>query len=110
MRISVNIKPKKITGNTKKELMQTINKFHMYTVTGSGNYLASYYHKDMIRVFNVEKRRKKVELRTKNGKLYHQIVSPNHWVGFIYDIPFNVVETMNLKIQQYHRHFRIDRR
>jgi hypothetical protein len=60
-----------------------------------------------VRVFSLEKRRKKVEVVTdkkllKKG-IKRQIVSPSHWVATYYDIPVELLRVANLKVVQSSR-------
>lgn len=73
---------------------------------------------EIVRVYNLEKRRKKV-VRTRasatlkangnrvntRGKTQSKVISPNHWVAHYYDIPVYVLKLAKLKVVQHTRNF-----
>lgn len=113
MQIRINFPPKtlvvrnlvsdSISTSTKADTMRSLTKG--YSLSVSANY-AAYLSGDRstVRVFSLEKRRKKVENVTskflvKRG-ITRQVITPNHWVATYYDIPVAVLKVANLNVVQ----------
>ena len=120
MQLKLKLNPIKVTGRTQTEVLNRIRDRHLFSVGGLGNALTPYPgdRKDHVRVYSLEKRRKKVQLNgkinreAKNGRPYfdRDVVSCAHWVGIYYDIPASLLEAAGLKVFQEHRTFRIQKR
>lgn len=112
MQIKLNVNARRVTGRTKHEI---VSKLRSTMVRGFGNRytnaLVSFKitgnEEQVVRVYNIEKRRKKVVRSepNKKGKRTTKPISPNHWVGFYYDIPVAVLNFANLKVVQNNRNF-----
>ena len=88
-----------------KRHITTSAKFFSVCSTHADAYLSM--DNKTVRVFSLEKRRKKVEVVTdkkllKKG-IKRQIVSPSHWVATYYDIPVELLRVANLKVVQSNR-------
>lgn len=132
MEFKFNIKPGHVSGfdffgrpRSKDEVVKKISAGHLVAVDKHGSYLISYGDKngDTVRVYNIEKRRKKVEILTKPKKwtkkqllangyaatdsvIIKRIVkTPAHWVGFYYDIPVALLKMAGLAVVQGPRTF-----
>lgn len=133
MQIKLNIKPVHVSGfdfidcpRSKQEVINLISRGQSTVSCGSqGTYLSMGRDSRMARVYNLEKRRKVVEVLAKpkkwtkkmlraNGfldtdvKYTTRIVkTPAHWVGVYYDIPLDVLKLAGLKVVQGNRTFYI---
>jgi hypothetical protein len=111
MKLTLNIRPVRVTATTRARVMSTIQGGHCVAMGSQGSYLAPYpgHNRDTVRVYNLEKRRKRVEItvhpRTK--KVGRSVVSPAHWVGHYYDIPVEFLRLGRLRVRQLTRHFEI---
>jgi hypothetical protein len=90
---------------TVKRHITTSAKFFRVSSTHADAYLSM--DNKTVRVFSLEKRRKKVEVVTdkkllKKG-IKRQIVSPSHWVATYYDIPVELLRLANLRVVQSSR-------
>lgn len=115
MKLSIEFKPKRVVANTKAEILSKIsNNTYSYMYTGNGNYLCNSFAETdpkTIRVYSVEKRRKKVKRIIKDNRtVFSQVISPDHWIGYYYDIPYQVIKCLNLRIQQSARTFKISQK
>jgi hypothetical protein len=109
MQLKLTLTPRKVTGRTQTEVMSRIRDRHLFSWGGLGNALTPYPgdRKDHVRVYSLEKRRKKVRL---TGKREREVISRGHWVGIYYDIPASLLEAAGLKVVQGHRTFEIQKR
>jgi len=110
MKIMLDIRPVTVTGSSRDQVMRTISSDHMPSVGSNGIYLTPYpgSSRVTIRVYNLEKHRKKVERFRKRGKraLQSRIIQPAHWVGRYYDIPVAALKLAKIKVRQETRFFR----
>jgi hypothetical protein len=109
----------------------------LQVISSGGDYLRCYgtTHTDcfrldskpFVRVYSLEKRRKKVKVLDKpvkwtkkklkdNGFLltdekytYREIIHPTHWVGVYYDIPIEMLRLMSLKAVQKKHNFVLEK-
>ncbi len=112
MKFSFTLKPRIITGQTKHGLVSKIMANHVWTFSRNGSFLGPVVksgQRSTLRVYNLEKHRKVVKRTIVNGKKKSEIVSPNHWVGFVYDIPLELIQLMEIKVIQDSRTFRIQK-
>jgi hypothetical protein len=109
MKFRVNFNPVFFTANTKKELLEKIYRGHgiVFSSYASNCLIPIATRESYLRVFNIEKRRKKVNRFSKNGKSYSKVLSPNHWVGYVYTIPVETLITSKRKVVQHTRFFDI---
>jgi hypothetical protein len=111
MNINLKFRPVRVTGSSRSTVMSAISGGHVYTMGSNGIYLAPYPGRDSgtIRVYNLEKHRKKVEivLNRKTKKPSRRVVTPAHWVGHYYDLPLDLLRTAGLKVNQHTRYFEI---
>ena len=119
MQLKLTLTPRKVTGRTQTEVMSRIRDRHLLSWGGLGNALIPYPgdRKDHVRVYSLEKRRKKVRLTGKRNKANsnqsyweREVISRGHWVGIYYDIPASLLEAARLKVVQGHRTFEIQKR
>ena len=112
MQLKLTLTPRKITGRTQTEVMSRIRDRHLYSWGGLGNALTPYPgdRKDHVRVYSLEKRRKKVKRIASRDGVYTEVLSRSHWVGIYYDIPASLLEAAGLKVVQGHRTFEIQKR
>lgn len=113
MKLILNIRPTRVTSASRDSVMRTISGGHISTLGTAGQYLAPYpgQRADTIRVYNLEKRRKRVKRVKVRGKknLQSQIISPAHWVGHYYDISSEALKLAGVKVIQETRFFRFKR-
>lgn len=134
MQIKLNIKPVRVSGfdaigqaRTKDQLVRVISAGHLTAIDQYGSHLISYgaIRGDTVRVYNIEKRRRKIEILAKpkkwtkkkllaNGYEATDVVftkrvvkTPAHWVGFYYDIPVSLLKMAGLAVAQGPRTFRL---
>lgn len=113
MQIRINFPPKtfvvrsivydSIRSSTKLATVNLLTMDHSLSV--SENYTAYLsFDRSTVRVFSLEKRRKKVENVTSKSLLKkgitRQVITPNHWVATYYDIPVAVLKAAKLKVVQ----------
>jgi len=104
MQFRLNIKPTKVTAPTNSSLLTIISRGHMYTFSNKGNYYTSLNrNKDMIRVYSLQKLRRKVKREGKNTV----VIRKAYWIGHYYDIPIALIDAFKITINQHHRHFTI---
>lgn len=108
MNITVKINPIKYKAATKQGLLNkmgmTSGCFGTY-----GNTRSSVISKDGVRVFTCEKFRRKTKQRfsKSKGKTVSTVVRPAHWVGYVYAIPYSVLDAAHLKVEQKTRTFQL---
>ena len=111
MNLNLKFRPVKVTGSSRNQVMNAISGGHISCAGSQGTYLSPYarYERDTIRVYSLEKRRKRVEtvLDRKTKKRSRQVIAPAHWVGHYYDLPLNLLKTAGLRVVQRTRHFEI---
>lgn len=122
MQLKLKLNPRKITARTQVEVLSKIRDRHLFSVGAIGSALTPYPgdRKDHVRVYSLEKRRKKVERHRVAGKMVNgtkltgktvsKVISPAQWVGIYYDIPASLLEAAGLKVVQDHRTFVIKNR
>jgi hypothetical protein len=112
MQLKLNLTPRQVTARTQAEVMSRIRDRHLFSFGGLGNALIPYPgdRKDHVRVYSLEKRRKRVE-RVNTGLVRStHVISRGHWVGNYYDIPASLLEAAGLKVVQGPRTFEIKKR
>ena len=110
MQLKLNIKPTMVTGLTKADVVSKISAGHVWSVYRNGKHLISYpkHKKDTIRVYSLEKRRKKTRHGIRNnGKYFSETLRDAHWVGYYYDIPAEILKLAKLAVYQQDRNFLI---
>jgi hypothetical protein len=112
MQLKLKLNPRQITARTQNEVLNRIRDRHLFSVGGLGNALTPYPgdRKDHVRVYSLEKRRKRVQRKDTKGGVITEVISRAHWVGHYYDIPASLLEAAGLKVIQEHRTFRIQKR
>lgn len=112
MQLKLKLTPRKVTARTQAEVVDRIRDRHLNSFGALGYALTPYPcdRKDHVRVYSLEKRRKKVKRTvTKQGR-YTEVISRGHWVGIYYDIPASLLEAARLKVVQGARTFEIKKR
>ena len=122
MKITINIKPKRMTvdnlgfgtkvvRSTKAAIVRHVvsNRQLTYSSDIGTGYMTS--RGDTIRVVNLEKRRPVVKIVTdkkllKKG-IKRQVVTPGHWVAHVYDFPVDVLRATGMKVLQGTRTFKL---
>lgn len=112
MKLWIEFKPTPVVGKTKMEILNKISSgVYSFMYTCNGHYLCSSFAETpnkTIRVYSLEKRRKKVQRNIKNNKtISSTVISPDHWIGNYYDIPYSVAKALNIKVEQFARTFKI---
>ena len=112
MQLKLKLNPIKVTGRTQTEVLNRIRDRHLFSVGGLGNALTPYPgdRKDHVRVYSLEKRRKRVERKVIPTGVLTEVISRAHWVGIYYDIPASLLEAAGLKVVQGRRTFEICKR
>lgn len=121
MQLKLKLTPRKVTGRTQAEVMDRIRDRHLNSFGALGYALTPYPcdRKDHVRVYSLEKRRKKVQMTGKRNKAgglgqrlvgQREVISRGHWVGIYYDIPASLLEAAGLKVVQGPRTFVIQKR
>lgn len=112
MKLSIEFKPTSVTGSHNGAILSKIRgtKFsHM--VTANGSFLCNTFAESAdrtVRVYSIEKRRKKVKrVLDNNNNVRSEVISRGCWVGYFYDIPFSIIKTLNLRVTQGTRTFTI---
>ena len=114
---------RKIVASTKAEVISIATANHRLTFSNIGTgYIVPGPKTDYVRVFNLEKHRKVVEVlptnpktKAKNAKnvkdgkeeLKRVVKTPGHWVAYVYDIPVEVLKVNNLRVTIGFRNFKI---
>ena len=112
MQLKLKLNPRQITARTQTEVLGKIRDRHLFSVGGLGSALTPYPgdRKDHVRVYSLEKRRKRVQRKDTKGGVITEVISRTHWIGIYYDIPASLLEAAGLKVIQEHRTFRIQKR
>lgn len=112
MQLKLKLNPRQITGRTQVEVLGKIRDRHMFSVGAIGSALTPYPgdRKDHVRVYSLEKRRKRVQRKTTKGGVITEVISRGHWVGLYYDIPASLLEAAGLRVVQDQRTFSIAKR
>lgn len=106
MNLVYKVRPVVLTADNKHTLMPMVTRGTYFSTGKYGQYYASVGRdSDFIRVFNLEKRRKRVVRSVVNGKKTSTVVRRAHWVAFVYDIPEDVFKMLKLKVIQGNRTF-----
>ena len=107
MQLRLNISPKIVKDESRAAVMTRISSGFCAQYSKYGNYLAPFHMTGdyVIRVYSLEKRRKKVSRKVVRNKTVSTVISKAHWVGIYYDIPISVIKFMNVKLVQLTRHF-----
>jgi hypothetical protein len=107
MKIVTHIKPVAFFGKTKKDTVQLITHGCSFTIFKHGScYASGFSTPKTVKVFNLEKRRKKVTRHPPaNGRPNSTVISQNHWVGYAYEIPVELLKLSGLKAIQTERTF-----
>lgn len=123
MQITLNVKPKVIkvppydmdfskTVRSTKEQVKRKAIGHMHYVSSTyGTGYCGLRDSETIRVINYEKRRPVIKVVTdkkllKKG-IKRQVVTPGHWVAFVYDFPVELLKLAKLKVVQGTRTFKL---
>ena len=109
MRLSLNIKPIQFEGRTKKEVMRKAVGARCFTVSSFGAGYASISSQGVtvVRVFNLEKRRKRVQRSVVRGNRVTKVLRRTHWVCYAYDFPSAVLTALGVAVMQGHRTFTV---
>lgn len=112
MQLKLKLAPRQVTGRTQADVMSRIRDRHLYSFGALGNALIPYPgdRKDHVRVYSLEKRRKRVERTVTKGGRMTNVISRAHWVGIYYDIPASLLEAAGLQVVQGNRTFEIAKR
>lgn len=128
MQLKITLKPNHVGGNTvfgtpasRDSVMRKICSGHYHTTGTYGTCLAALYGKDeYVRVYSIEKRRKKSTYEGcgssrvvqvprgfghKNEGEFRRVIGKKglrktHWVGVYYDIPHALLKAAGLKVEQ----------
>ena len=104
-----------MVGETKADLVRKIGRDHLPSYSSYGNCLTPYpkFKQDTVRVYSMEKRRRKVERtieRFKNGNIKKrstEVIHYSQWIGYCYDIPVEVLKIGKLKVVQESRTWKL---
>jgi hypothetical protein len=111
MQLTLNIRPTRVTGSSRDLVLSSISSGHVFSTGTNGNYLAPYtrHGSETIRVYNLEKRRKRVEIQEdhRTSKKSRKVIRPAHWVGHYYDIPRDFLAIARVRVVQHTRFFEI---
>ena len=113
MKINLKFPAKKTTAGTKRSVVAALSYGKVFgwsnNYSGALTPLRNTGSKDeeIVRVYNLEKRRKVVvrSKPNKQGKKTSKVISPNHWIAYYYDIPVVVLKLAKLKVVQHARNF-----
>lgn len=107
MQISVKIDPIYFECSTKADILSKITKNHLFVISSTwGNCFINIRKTNEIRVYNIQKHRRKViQRKDQNNNTMSTIVSRSKWVGYVYDIPIDLIRSANLKVNQKTRNF-----
>lgn len=131
MKITIKLNPQQVSGfdfngraRSQVAVLAIIRSGHVSSWSNSGHHaLSPYRNEDTVRVYSIEKHRKKVEVLAKpkkwtkkelraNGfndtdvKFTTRVVTkPAHWTGVYYDIPTSVLKMAGLRVVQTTRTF-----
>lgn len=115
MQIKIKIAPKIITGASKRAVLDIIgrnfcrgwNTLYTACLVPYRQALFETFTTKSVRVYNIEKRNKKVTRIRKGTKTTSKVISPAHWVCHYYDIDIATLKAANIKVVQHHRHFEL---
>ena len=108
MRLSVNIKPVQVSAPNKREIVDKIKRGKVHvSFSNYGTFLVNVSDRfdGTARVYNVEKRRKRVERSVVNGAKTSKVLNGHYWVGYYYDIPITLIKELGINVVQKNRHF-----
>jgi hypothetical protein len=106
MNLIYKVKPVVLTADSKRTLMPMVTRGTCFSIGTYGQHYAPVGSEfNFIRVFNLEKRRKRVVRSVVKGKKTSTVVRPAHWVAFVYDIPMEIFKSLKLKAVQGNRTF-----
>lgn len=112
MKLSVEFKPVRVTSRYRCGVLAKIKgtRFSQMS-TLNGSYLCNSWtdlETKTIRVYSLEKRRKRVKRIMDNNKtIRSEVISPDCWIGHYYDIPHAIIKALNLRVEQGSRTFKI---
>lgn len=111
MRLSLNIKPSIITGNSKDKIKSRL-RLYGWSCSNYGSYYSysgGFKNDDYICVINFEKFRKKTKQNKKvvKGKSVttSKVIRKAHWVGYYYLIPISFLKESRMKVIQKKNNF-----
>lgn len=111
MKIEIHVKTMRVTASSKPAIIARIKGNLVQTFGTYGNYLSGIAQTNKtVRVYNIEKRNKKVSRKRIGEKTVSKVLYASHWMGYYYDIPVNLLELANLRVEQHTRHFTISKR
>ena len=112
MQLKLKLNPRRVTARTQTEVLSKIRDRHLYSSGALGNPLIPYPgdRRDHVRVYSLEKRRKRVKRMPTNGGVITEVIHRGHWVGLYYDIPASLLEAAGLRVAQGNRTFEIAKR
>ena len=108
MRLSLNIKPSTITGNSKDNI-KSVLRLYGWTCSNYGSYYSGFKNDDYIYVINFEKFRRKTKQNKRmiKGKSVtsSKVIRKAHWVGYYYLIPISFLKESRMKVIQKKNNF-----
>lgn len=109
MRLSLNIKPIRFESQTKEAVMRKAVGDRCFTVASCSAGYAPIGSQavTVVRVFNLEKRRKRVQRSVVRGKRVTKVLNRTHWVCYAYDFPIAVLTALGVKVMQGPRTFTV---
>ena len=113
MQINLKIAKQTTTASTKRSIVAKLSYGKVYSWGNNYSGTLTPFRRngsndeEIVRVYNLEKRRKVVvrSKPNKQGKKTSKVISPNHWVAHYYDIPVSLLKLANLKVVQNNRNF-----
>lgn len=115
MYLSLKFKANAVTGSSKQHILSKIKTTMYYsfvhTYGSYGNFCSARRNDNLVRLYSIQKHRKVVTRVRKNNKTISTVVSPAHWSGHYYDVPYDVIkaicDTQGVKFVQGNRTYSI---
>ena len=113
MKLIVNIKPTTTKASTLSELKDKINCFGFIMNKYFNGYPSSFNDDNYVYAFVFEKHRRKAKhtKKKRNGALttISEPIKNNHWIGYKYKFPIELLKTLNVRLVQKNRHFVLEK-
>lgn len=121
MKLSIELKPTKVVGKTRNDIMGKIRAGHGFSSTTDYKCLQRFGNRAFsftgeLRLYNLHKVRgktKQIKYENSNEKTgaikgrtcKSEVVRESHWVGYYYDIDPALLKALGLKVRQNARNF-----
>lgn len=110
MELKFKVKPTKVEGYNKGDVMSKLGVGGICLSSSIGCYFNNYQNRgrDIVKLVNFEKHNKVVKRSVnKKGEKKSIVVKPKHWVGYCYSISETLLKEMGLEVNQGNRNFTI---